>query len=74
METTEIGAPKLCVDCVFHETGSLSGICRYYPKYKEIVFPRGRTSIVRPAFCRITKIVVFETPLEETWGGIDIKS
>lgn len=73
MDTTEIEAPRRCVDCIFFEGFEFHKACQFYPKYKKVEFPRHRTGFVKPAFCQITKIVVYEKSLEETWGGPDIR-
>ena len=74
MEETEIGAPQSCADCIFQEITDRISSCRFYPKYKKTPFPLGRSPLVKPAFCRIKKIVVYEQPSQEaTWGGSDIR-
>lgn len=74
MEITEIGKPQSCGGCIFQESSGPHSVCRFYPKYKNIPFPMGRNSVMKPAFCRIKKIVVYEEPWKETWGMPDNKS
>jgi len=71
METTEINAPLLCVDCIFHENSGVPPTCRFYPKHKDIAFPLSRSPIMKPGYCRIKKIVVYEELPEETCGRPD---
>jgi hypothetical protein len=73
METTEIDASLLCADCVFHENTGVSPTCRFYPKYKNIAFPLSRSPIMKPGYCRIKKIVVYEELPEETRGVPDVR-
>jgi hypothetical protein len=68
MEVTEIGKPQSCGECIFQVISGSSSTCRFYPKYKNIPYPMLRSSIMKPAFCRITKIVVYEEPWNNTWG------
>jgi len=71
METTEIGEPQYCGECIFQEINGSFSVCRFYPKYRNLPYPTGHSSIMKPAFCRIKKILVYEDPLKETWGGFD---
>jgi hypothetical protein len=75
MEITEIGEPQSCGECIFQEIidSSSSSSCRFYPRYKNIPYPMHRSSIMKPAFCRIKKIVVYEEPWNKTWGVPDGK-
>jgi len=73
MEETIIGGPKRCINCIFNDIVQDILTCRFYPKYKKIPFPLFRDSSEKPAFCRIKNIMVYEEPLEETWGSPEHK-
>jgi hypothetical protein len=73
METTEIGQPQHCGECIFQEISGSGSTCRFYPRYKNTPYPAGRSSIMKPAFCRIKKIVIYEEPWKEAWGMPDNK-
>jgi hypothetical protein len=73
MEETEIDAPRFCQDCVFQEVLGAIFTCKFYAKYKKLLFPMDQSPLTKPDFCRIRKIVVYEESREATWGGPDIR-
>jgi hypothetical protein len=73
MEITEIAKPQSCGECIFQEKNGSFSTCRFYPKYKNIPYPMARSSIMKPAFCWIAKIVVYEESRKETSGMPDIR-
>jgi hypothetical protein len=73
MKETMIGVPKRCKGCIFNDIVQEILTCRFYPKYTKIPLPLFRDSPQKPPFCRIKYIVVYEEPLEETWGSPEHK-
>jgi hypothetical protein len=67
MRETEISEPQACSDCIFQDIFSSIRSCRFYPKYTGLPFTLGQNPLMKPTFCRIKKIVVYEEPLE---GGL----
>jgi hypothetical protein len=66
MEKTKIGVAQSCADCIFQEIIDAIYTCKFYPNYKKLPFPLGRSPLAKPSFCRIKKIAVYEEPADST--------
>lgn len=64
MGETEISTFSFSADFFFKDPPNDYITCKFYPKYKKIIFPLGCSPLSKPAFCRIKRTLVYEEPLE----------